>query len=181
MLCIRAEGDQIAKPVVIFRGQGIRMTDEEIEKLNSLTNIRWYFQKKAWADGEFCQWWLKSFKEDLVAAGVEDEVLLGLDGLKAQNNQPFWDLCCKLQVLPVYTTPDCTDVVAPCDHHIFVRLKNLMKKAYKIFSQHNRTLWTEDNELSASKKWLLVAQWLSAAWETICDGSDCEEYIKLDF
>ena len=84
-LCIRA-GDQIIKPVIIFRGQGLRISPQEKAALDALTNIRWYFQPKAWADGEFCQWFLESFKADLTAAGIEEEVLLGLDGLKGQHN-----------------------------------------------------------------------------------------------
>ena len=56
-------------------------------------------------------------------AGVDEEVLLGLDGLKAQNNQPFWDQAVLNGIVPFYTPPDCTDVLAPCDHHAFVQLK----------------------------------------------------------
>jgi hypothetical protein len=184
MLCIRAEGEQISKPVVIFRGQGIQMKPEEIEHLESLTNIRWYFQKKAWADGDFCRWWLKWFKYDLQQAGVEDEVLLGLDGLKAQNNQPFWDLAASFGIVPFYTPPDCTDVLAPCDHHVFIRLKNLMQKAYKETSEENRKEWSsscDNNSLEASKRRMLVAQWVSEAWSAICSGSDGEEFLRKSF
>jgi hypothetical protein len=67
-LCIRAAGDQIIKPVVIFRGQGVQISQTELDELNKLTNIRWYFQPKAWADGEFCRWWLSAFESDLKSA-----------------------------------------------------------------------------------------------------------------
>jgi hypothetical protein len=183
-LCIRAEGEQIIKPVVIFRGLGIRMSQEEINALNKLTNIRWYFQPKAWADGEFCQWWLQSFKEDLKAAGIEDEVLLGLDGLAAQRCQAFLNRCVEEDVVPFYTPPDCTDVIAPCDHHVFVRLKSLIKQSYQTQSQTSRDEWansTDNDSLAASTKRVLIAQWVSEAWDTLCTGSDSEEWFKKSF
>ena len=86
LLCIRAEGKQIIKPIVIFRGQGLRISEQEKAALDGLTNIRWYFQPKAWTDGEFCRWFLESFKADLTAANINEEVLLGLDGLPGQRN-----------------------------------------------------------------------------------------------
>ena len=109
-LCIRAEGDQIIKPVIIFRGQGVRISPQEKAALDAFTNIKWYFQPKAWADGEFCRWFLESFKADLTAAGIEEEVLLGLDGLKGQHNQPFFDKAHSINTVPFYTPPDCTDL-----------------------------------------------------------------------
>ena len=71
-LCIRAGGKQIIKPVIIFRGQGLQITQAEQDQLNALQNVRWYFQPKAWADTEFCLWSLASFKADLVAAGIHE-------------------------------------------------------------------------------------------------------------
>lgn len=140
-LCIRAGGKQIIKPIIIFRGQGLLITQAEQDQLNALQNVRWYFQPKAWADTEFCLWSLASFKSDLAAAGIHEEVLLGLDGLQAQHNQLFLNAAGAANVLPFYTPPDCTDVVAPCDHHVFVRLKKLIKKFYRLESEVNRNLW----------------------------------------
>ena len=183
-LCIRAGGPQIIKPVIIFRGQGISMSQHEIDELNSLTNIRWYFQPKAWADGKFCAWWLRSFRADLKEAGVEGEVLLGLDGLKAQCNQSFFDAAAADDIVPFYTPPDCTDVAAPCDHHIFVRLNNIIKKFYQAESQINRDAWascSDNGSLVASNKRIKLAKWLSDAWGVLCSGADSEEYFKASF
>lgn len=184
-LCIRATGEQIIKPVIIFRGQGLQLSQAEVHQLNALTNIKWYFQPKAWADGEFCRWWLQSFKEDLQLAGLGDaEVLLGLDGLAGQHNSAFYDRAVAENVVPVYTPPDCTDVVAPCDHHVFVRLKGLIKDFYHAQSEASREDWasSKDNDsLSASKRRILLAQWVSAAWKILCEGSDSEEWFKKSF
>jgi hypothetical protein len=174
---------QICKPCVLLHGQGIGMTQEEADKLGALTNIRCYFQKKAWADSEFCKWWLLSFKEDVVAAGITDEVLLGLDGLQSQHNQAFLSLAAENNILPFYTPPDCTDVLAPCDHHVFARLKKLIKDYYRQASSDQRDVWasSENNELTASKRRILLATWVSLAWDTLCSGSDSGEFFTKAF
>lgn len=183
-LCIRAGGKQVIKPVVIFRGQGIAMSQEEIDFLNSLGNIRWYFQPKAWADTDFCVWWLEQFRADLQEAGVEEEVLLGLDGLKSQHNQQFFRAAAGKDTTLFYTPPDCTDVVAPCDHHVFARLKGLMKGFYRVHSEQNRDFWAdsaENDSLCASKRRMLIASWVSEAWDVMCSGSDSEEFFQKAF
>ena len=172
------------KPVIIFRGMGIRMQQVEIDALNGMTGIRWYFQPKAWADTEFCLWWLEeSFKADLAEAGIQDEVLLGLDGLKGQRCQSFLDKATDLNILPFYTPPDCTDVVAPCDHHVFVRLKHYIKLFYQETSERYRELWSADDndELAASKKRVLVAGWVNDAWRLICDEEGSERFFRQSF
>ena len=102
---------------------------------------------------------METFKDDLRQAGVDDEVLLGLDGLKAQNNQPFWDQAALNGIVPFYTPPDCTDV-----HHVFVQLKNLIKISYQRMSEECRRVWSEENdELCAGNKRQMIAQWVSDA------------------
>ena len=115
-------------------------------------------------------------------AGVDEEVLLGLDGLKAQNNQPFWDQAALNGIVLFYTPPDCTDVLAPCDHHVFVQLKNLIKISYQRMSEEFRRVWSEENdELCAGNKRRMIAQWVSDAWSTMCDGSTSQAFFKSAF
>lgn len=148
-----------------------KITQQEKDKLNELTNIRWYFQGKAWTDGKFCLWALDKFKEDLHEANLEGEVALGLDGLPAQKTPEFLNKASEQDVLPFYTPPDCTDVIAPCDHHVFLRLKELIKKFYREVSEVQRGVWadsTKNGSLAASNKRVQVARWVSAAWEELC-------------
>jgi hypothetical protein len=116
-------------------------------------------------------WCVDSFKTDLKEAGIENEVLLGMDGLPAQKTPEFLRKTVESNILPIYTPPDCTDVVAPCDHHVFLRLKELIKAFYKEMSQVNRDLWARDSAaLSDSRKRVLVAQWVSRAWSDFCQN-----------
>jgi hypothetical protein len=170
-LCIRAAGRQIIKPIIIFRGKGIVVPQHEIDELEKLTNIRFYYQQNAWADGDFCLWCLESFKADLKEAGIDEEVLLGLDGLPAQKTAKFLDTATESNIIPMYTPPDCTDVIAPCDHHVFLTLKNMIKAFYRKMSQALRDLWADSRDngsLCPSNKRIQIAQWVSAAWAEFC-------------
>jgi hypothetical protein len=174
-LCIRPFGLQIIKPILIFRGMGVGISEAEREEFEKLTNIRCYFQTKAWADGEFCLWCLDSFKADLLEAGIHEEVLLGLDGLAAQKTTGFLEKAVDHDVLPVYTPPDCTNVIAPCDHHVFLRLKELLKAFYRQISQTQRAVWADcknNDSLSQSNKRIQIAQWVSVAWTDMCTNHE---------
>lgn len=174
-LCIRAQGQQIIKPIIIFRGQGVHVNETELRELKKLKNIRVYYQKKAWADGDFCLWCLKKFKKDLRKAGISEEVLLGLDGLSAQKTNAFLDEAESLNIEPFYTPPDCTDVIAPCDHHVFKHLKELIKEFYRKVSEEQRAIWADsknNDSLSQSNKRILIAQWVSIAWESMCTAQN---------
>jgi hypothetical protein len=58
------------KVCIIFRGQG-QLSPAELEELEELKqrhgNIRYYFQKNAWADSEFMAWWLRKFVKDIAS------------------------------------------------------------------------------------------------------------------
>lgn len=174
-MCIRPWGKQIIKPIIIFRGQGIYVSQEERAMLDELTNIRYYFQPKAWADGEFCLWCLDSFKADLLEAKVGGEVALGLDGLAAQKTAAFRNKATGLNILPFYTPPDCTDVIAPCDHHVFLKFKKLIQEFYRQVSQAQRAIWADckdNSSLTLSLKRIQIAQWVSAAWDELCTNHE---------
>ena len=54
---------------------------------DALSNIRVYFQPKAWADGAFCEHEILLVVADLQVAGIVDEVLIGMDNHGAQRRQ----------------------------------------------------------------------------------------------
>ena len=176
-LSIRPGGRQIFKPILIFRGQGLQITQAERDQLNVLQALRWYFQPKAWAGTEFCLWSLASFKADLLEAGI-------LDDLQSQHNQVFLNAAVAANVLPFYTPPDCTDVAAPCDDHVFVRMKKLIKNFYRAVSDVNREEWAESsdsNSLSASRRRTMLAQWVNEALKLLCEGSESEAFCMSAF
>lgn len=192
MVCIRAQGEQIIKPIIIFRGEGLDISLLEQQLLSHVSNVRFYFQKNAWADGDFCEYFLKSMIEDIQNSNIDTskEIILGLDGLEAQHNQRFLQIMQDLYIAtgiklrPVYTPPNCTDCIAPCDHHVLLRLKNTVKDFYRAMSQAKRAEWAlcdQNRSLEASSMRVTIARWIGDAWATLSAGSDSESFFKSAF
>ena len=74
-----------------------------------LTNIRVAFQPNAWADGVFCADEIVKMAADLQAAGIEGEVLIGMDNHSAQRTPAMLALYESLGMVPVFTAANCTD------------------------------------------------------------------------
>jgi hypothetical protein len=167
-LTLRAEGEQLVPPTIVFRGagrHGENVTQMERDELNKLTNIRWRFQKKAWADGTFCLDHCDSFVQALKE--VPGHHMLVLDNLSAQRMDQYREKLMKHGIFPVYTAPGCTDVVQPIDHHVGAYLKKAMQRFYKLELELRLPEWRNyqsNDSLSASRRRILMAQWLNAAW-----------------
>jgi hypothetical protein len=81
-LCIRAEGQQLVRVGIIFRGRGRRLAAGELQVYDMLRPFLCvYFQPKAWLDGFVALNWLDQFQADTSHLG---ERLLGMDGHKPQ-------------------------------------------------------------------------------------------------
>ena len=168
-LCIRAEGDQIVRLAIIFRGQGLRLSAEEKALYRSLsTLLQVYFQPSAWADGQIMMKWLEQFAKDTAAELAGQEILLGMDNHGAQQTTLFRDCLFVKHVQPAYTPPDCTDVASPCDHHVGLALKIIMGWLYHHELENNQSEWCGPaNGLTTSKRRMLMATWAAAAWAVV--------------
>lgn len=184
-ICADVSTTQPIKPSIIFRGtRGGRLPwKREQDVYDTLTNIRVHFQKNAWADEEFCYEDLLGAGEDLHAAGytADEEVLMGMDRHGAQKTERMKELFNQLGAVPVYTPPGCTDTVSPVDHHVGRFIQNFMADCYQKELEKNPHIWLVDgddidgcaegiedpNSSSAMARRMLMAQWLSAAWEDL--------------
>ena len=83
---LRAGGEQIAPCWIIFRGTGVFISEDERNFLNSLKNIRWAFQPRAWADGVYTKRWAKEYCDMLDEECPGDHLLL-LDELSCQMSK----------------------------------------------------------------------------------------------
>ena len=149
----------------------------EQEIYDGLTNIRVSFQKNAWADEQFCQEDILNVAADIEAAGLgQKEILIGMDNHGAQRTDSILKLYEELGMIPLFTAANCTDCISPVDHHIGRHIQKYMSRCYAAEVAANPGIWiasSEDQEIedanssSAMERRILMAQWLSKAWEDL--------------
>lgn len=74
------------------------------------------------------------------------------------------------RVHPVYTPADCTDCVAPVDHHVGARVKTIMGWLYHAELEEYRDLWSLPPDLGGLQCWqrrVKMATWLAVAWSIV--------------
>ena len=100
---------------IIFRGQGTRLSERELDLYSTLPNVTIRFQRRAWADERIMQDYLINFRHTLASAGF-GEVLLGMDNHGAQQTPWCRAFMEHFHIVPAFTPANCTDCVSPVDH-----------------------------------------------------------------
>ena len=166
---ISAEADQqVVKIEIYFRGQGLRLTPEERDHFAGLGNVIVRFQAKAWSDSRVSWDYLMAFRKQTLHLG---EVMLGMDNHGSQISpihRKFMEL---MDVVPVMTPANCTDCVSPVDRNVGQALKLKIARRYDEAFSRDREKWESPpghGGLSASVKRMLVATWVSEAWQEFC-------------
>jgi hypothetical protein len=98
-----------------------------------------------------------------------------MDNHGAQTTQAFRAQISQYGIVPAYTPPDCTDVVAPVDHHVGARLKRIISQFYHDDLERSIDSWCMPaglGGLSASQRRMYMAQWVAAAWHVIREDAD---------
>ena len=79
-------------------------------------------------------------------------------------------------MIPLFPTANCTGCISPVDHHIGRHIQIYMSRCYDAEVAANPGIWiasNEDQEIedanssSAMERRILMAQWLSKAWEDL--------------
>ena len=163
-LTIRAEGEQIVTPILIFRGTGKRIS--ALERSQYPTNIRIFWQPKAWVDESVMEDITTAF--ELETAELRDrygEVLLGMDNHGPHRTRHMLDRYWRSHIVPLFTPYGCTDCVSPCDKNVGQHIKESMGVLYEDCLERYHDHWEEG--VSAPARRILIAQWLSAVWKQI--------------
>ena len=87
----------------------------------------------------------------------------------------------KDRTFPVFPPPNCTDLVAPINHHVGALLKQRMKKSNAAALMRNWDTWrTKENNgsLCAKRRRMMMAGWLEEAWNELREDSD---FIRSSF
>jgi hypothetical protein len=169
VLTLRAAGEQIVKPFVLFRGQG-SLSKKLIQELDEW-GIPYGFNEKAWSDGRTSCAYLRYFKGLVTQHAPEiKEHLLLLDNFSAQTTEDFVTLACDLDIIPAYFPPNCTHLVQPVDHHIAAWLKYMFGEFYKVEQELRNDEWTRyrtTKTLSVQARRYTMLQWMSSAWNRL--------------
>jgi len=91
-----------------------------------------------------------------------------MDNHGAQQTARFRERLQEEGILPAYTPPNCTDCISPCDHHVGVRLKNIIAAFYAQELEDNRMEWCDpEHGLQAWERRVRMATWAAKAWELV--------------
>jgi hypothetical protein len=104
-----------------------------------------------------------------------------MDNHGAQQTDKFRAKMAEYNIKPAYTPPDCTDIVAPSDHHVGARLKKYISLFYHLDMEKNRTRWCNPPRQGGLEAWerrVLMAQWTCAAWAVVSQES---EFLRKSF
>jgi hypothetical protein len=142
----------------------------ELAYYAGMSDIVVQWQPKAWADRGVMMDWLDTFSQDIGGdPSTREEVMLGMDQHGSQMVDEFLEGMREKNIYGVYTPVNCTDVAAPIDHHVGARLKGIIKRLYVRDFAANIDQWVF--ELSASKRRMHIASWVSEAWAELKEDS----------
>ena len=176
---IRAAESQIVDIELIFAGAG-QVSQVELEYYDCIDNLAVTWQSKAYADERTTLQFLQRFRSQTKDLG---EVLLGMDNYSAQQTPTCRLVMEYLDIVPVFTPPDCTDCISPVDHHVGRALQTKIAKFYQEAYDKHGDDWFEAG-LEAREKRMLLAEWTSRAWREInteCENEEGSNLIHLAF
>ena len=169
ILTLRAEGEQIVPPFVLFRGEG-HLSPDVLAELDA-QGIPYAFNEDAWADADFCITYLRFFANIVREKCPEArEHLLLLDGLSSQATSRFMDLAIDLGILPVYFPPNCTHLVQPVDHRVAAWIKKVWHALFRVEEEERYEMWADyRNNGSMNAQYLRVTsqKWTKVMWDDL--------------
>jgi hypothetical protein len=159
-LCFSPEAKTQPRPALIFRGQGLRITD--IERAAWHKDVDVSFNAKAWANDAWCLEHIPKQLAPVVPGTRGREVLLLCDNLSGQCSKDFRTMMkAKLNVLVWNLQPGTTDITQPVDSGYGRAVKRLIgvKLCEWLENEANLQRW-ESGKLSASDRRILLTVWV---------------------
>ena len=167
-LTLFADGETRVKPLVIFRGKGVRITF--LEKLQYDRRVAVTFQENAWCDekvmdGWVCQHWKPS---------CEGEMLLVAD--RAQKTEAIIKLLkerCNTEI--EFVPPGATSLVQPVDVVFNAPFKAAVDKLATDHLHSNVEAYLR-GEINASQRRILLTKWIGQAWEEVSSNKEMVQH-----
>jgi hypothetical protein len=174
ILTLRADGEQIVPPFLLFRGKG-KLSPAVLAELDA-QGIPYAFQQKAWADGQTCIEHLQFFAKILKEKCPEyKEHMLYLDGLAAQATDRYIDLALDLNILPVYFPPNCMHLLQPVDHRVAAWFKRTWHGLYLVEEEDCYEKWQDfhnNGAMNTQYQRITMLKWTSILWQHLKEMPD---------
>ena len=169
ILTLRAAGEQIVPPFLLFRGQGC--LKPSLRQQLDEANIPYGFNTKAWTNGQSSLEYLRFF-HDIVRVKCPEirEHLLLMDNLGAQCTTAFVNLAMDFNIWPHYFPANCTHLVQPVDRRIAAWIKWFMGEMYKIEQEVMNKEWTRyriTKTLTTQVQRYTLLRWMRECWDQL--------------
>ena len=188
-LTLRASGEQLMPPVVLFKGQGPQKNRDgtfqkghkkQKDELDAVEGVIWYFNPTGYANGESTRYHLRQFKGHVTkyAPSILEHMML-LDSLGSHKTHDSLEFASRLDIQSIFLPGGCTDLVQPVDKHIGAWFKQQLKQIWKKFFI-DQFIKDPNFKVSDHQKRVLILQWVSEIWKKL-KGSEYEGFIKETF
>ena len=175
-LTILADGEPRIKPLLTFRGKGLRISQTEEKAYDRRVDVK--FQENAWCDQNIMNYWVSNMWRRPFAPEAQKPKLLIADVHKAQKTPAIVDKLkreCKTEV--VLVPPGCTSLVQPLDVSFNGEFKAVIDELQTKHMHDNLEQYVQ-NSLSASARRVLITKWVGAAWSQV---SQKKEMVQRAF
>ena len=167
-----ADGISRVRPLVIFRGQGKRISKKESDAWDSRVKVM--FQPNAWCDEEIMKAWIESEWNNVFTnkptPGSTGKILV-LDMHRAQQTDVVKALLKKHKTTLVSIPGGCTSRIQPLDVSLNKPFKSAVRAQVDKHMFDNLQLYT-DGGISASDRRILMTKWIATAWQEVCGKKD---------
>ena len=169
-LTIFADGEAYVKPLVIFRGKGLRISDKEKKQYDSRVVVR--FQVNAWCDEQVMKFWIKTMWKRPFRESEGRNKLLVADMHHAQTTSDVYQMLekdCRTSVALV--PPGTTSLIQPLDVAINADFKTVVARLQNQHMHDNLSMYVE-NKLKVSDRRILITKWVGQAWSEVSAKKD---------
>ena len=177
-LTVFADGKARVKPLLIFRGKGLRIAAAETRQYDGRVVVR--FQENAWCDEEMMKFWIRSMWRRPFGEDASRSKLLVADVHRAQTTDAVQEMLLReCHTAVALVPPGTTSLVQPLDVSVNSEFKSIVERHQNQHMHENVSLYVE-GKITASQRRVLITKWVGQAWAEVCTNKDmvCRAFAK---